>query len=278
MLRPYIKKIMPHVGLEDYIECYIFRHIRFTKKNNEFEHSFLPTHRQLMLVDLDEEVSLKKWHDTQFVKRGAVTIPGIHLRKVSIRFESCSHRYLCVLFRPGGMYRLLGLPVHAMVNKDFDGSELFGKLSDDLVASLKKANDIKKMKVYLDCFFLSFRRLSRSEHIVDVVLNNIEAEHYSTGRSREILTHTNICVRQLERVFKERLGIPPKTYLRLMRFSNAQNLKLQFPNMSWTEIAHEVGYFDQAHMIKEFKDFAGVSPSAMETNTSRDLFMLPFSS
>ncbi len=56
----------------------------------------------------------------------------------------------------------------------------------------------------------------------------------------------------------------PKAYARIVRFSKAYRLHETFPQLSWTEIAHTAGYFDQMHLIKDFKEFAGVNPSVIE--------------
>lgn len=66
--------------------------------------------------------------------------------------------------------------------------------------------------------------------------------------------------RQFQRVFKARLGINPKAYLRLIRFQKSyQYLKTHHPG-SWPEVAYQFGYADQAHFIRDFKTFSGASP------------------
>ena len=80
-----------------------------------------------------------------------------------------------------------------------------------------------------------------------------------------------LSMRQFERVSKERIGISPKLYARLVRFSKAYRLRENFPQMSWTHIAYECGYFDQMHMIRDFKQFAGVAPTIIE----KDLEKIP---
>ncbi len=66
--------------------------------------------------------------------------------------------------------------------------------------------------------------------------------------------------RQLERLFKKYIGIPPKFYARIIRFSyifqNAQERK-----MSWSELGLETGFYDQSHFIRNFKAFTGEDPS-----------------
>ena len=56
----------------------------------------------------------------------------------------------------------------------------------------------------------------------------------------------------------------PKMYARIVRFSNAYRLHEATPGLSWTKIAYEAGYFDQMHLIRDFRVFAGVNPSVIE--------------
>ena len=63
----------------------------------------------------------------------------------------------------------------------------------------------------------------------------------------------------------------PKMYSRILRFSKAYRLREAFPHLSWVKIAYEAGYYDQMHMIRDFKDFAGVNPSAIE----QELYVTP---
>src|SRR5690606_11248384 len=80
-----------------------------------------------------------------------------------------------------------------------------------------------------------------------------------------------LSIRQFERVSKERIGIPPKFFARLIRFSKAYRMRENFPQMSWTTIAHQCGYFDQMHFIRDFKQFANVTPGIIK----RDLEKAP---
>jgi transcriptional regulator GlxA family with amidase domain len=73
-----------------------------------------------------------------------------------------------------------------------------------------------------------------------------------------------LSLRQFERVSKDRIGIPPKLFARLIRFSRAYRMRENFPLLTWSFIAHECGYFDQMHFIRDFKQFAGVTPGVIE--------------
>jgi AraC-like DNA-binding protein len=73
-----------------------------------------------------------------------------------------------------------------------------------------------------------------------------------------------LSMKQFERKCKERIGMNPKMYARILKFSKAYRLHEALPQLSWTKIAYEAGYYDQMHMIKDFKVFAGVNPSVIE--------------
>ena len=59
--------------------------------------------------------------------------------------------------------------------------------------------------------------------------------------------------------FHEQIGVPPKTAARILRFDRAVGL-LQQTDASGAEVALASGYFDQPHFIREFRQFAGVTP------------------
>jgi AraC-like DNA-binding protein len=55
--------------------------------------------------------------------------------------------------------------------------------------------------------------------------------------------------------------VSPKVYARIARFEAALKNKMQSPGMRWTDIAHELGYHDQMHMVHDFQQLSGSSPS-----------------
>jgi AraC-like DNA-binding protein len=71
-----------------------------------------------------------------------------------------------------------------------------------------------------------------------------------------------LTVRTLERRMVHHVGLPPKILHRVLRFRRAFRLLEQVPAGRWDRAAIAAGYFDQAHMIRDFKAFAGAPPSA----------------
>jgi transcriptional regulator GlxA family with amidase domain len=69
-------------------------------------------------------------------------------------------------------------------------------------------------------------------------------------------------MRQLERGFEAVVGSTPKAFARAARFQQAQRRIMFEPDVSLTQLAHECGYSDQAHFIKDFKAISGKTPGA----------------
>jgi transcriptional regulator GlxA family with amidase domain len=67
--------------------------------------------------------------------------------------------------------------------------------------------------------------------------------------------------RHLERKFKERIGMTPKQLCRNARFKHAYKQIEASQRKKWADMALTCGYYDQAHMINEFRYFTGASPA-----------------
>lgn len=77
-----------------------------------------------------------------------------------------------------------------------------------------------------------------------------------------------VSARQLDRLMLAHVGVTPKLFLRMLRFRKA--IPLHEQQQSWANIAAECGYHDQSHLVREFKQFAGESPT-VTTSESSDL-------
>jgi AraC-like DNA-binding protein len=77
---------------------------------------------------------------------------------------------------------------------------------------------------------------------------------------QDVLDKVEISERSLERYFKKHIGLSPKFYSRIIRFSNIFKL-VQTKDFNWSDITYLAGYYDQSHFIKNFKEFTGEEPS-----------------
>ncbi len=84
-----------------------------------------------------------------------------------------------------------------------------------------------------------------------------------TTRIPDLARHCGLGLRHFERRFRATMGVTPKQFARLARFQAALDTKVEFPQRSWLEIAHEFRYHDQMHMIHDFQSLGGSSPGRL---------------
>jgi transcriptional regulator GlxA family with amidase domain len=88
---------------------------------------------------------------------------------------------------------------------------------------------------------------------------------------------TCLCTKQFERKFKERTGVNASLLARITRFDKTVKLKNAQPGKDWLSIALECGYHDYQHLVRDYKDFTGLTPPAylrLDTHAPESLFGL----
>ena len=83
-------------------------------------------------------------------------------------------------------------------------------------------------------------------------------------------------IKTLERKFTREVGLTPKLYTRIKRLQTVLRMLDQHEKVGWADIAYGAGYVDQAHFIKDFRNFAGVTPKSfvMQQNAMSDSFVV----
>jgi AraC-like DNA-binding protein len=129
--------------------------------------------------------------------------------------------------------------------------------SDNFTPELNK----EQVKVLFDKFFIEI--ISKSS--IDMDNRLYDAIHIilkSSGTLHvEADLDTGISPRQLRRQFEFYIGDTPKTFSKVVRFQNILRAKPSTQSLRENKLFYDVGYFDQAHFIKDFKNFYGVTPS-----------------
>ena len=106
-----------------------------------------------------------------------------------------------------------------------------------------------------------------SPNSVQRAIEAITAGH-GTSDLELVARQANLGVRQFRRRCLEESGLAPKHLSRVLRFRYACELARNSQQPEWTSIALEAGYFDQAHLIRDFHEFAGGSPMTVFSNTA----------
>lgn len=169
--------------------------------------------------------------------------------------------YLFVEFLPGGHRRLTGMHQPDLVDRRVPLALAAPVLDSAILRLIGNASDVASLIAGLDGLFLNC--LAENEDLPASLAGLNALPAYTV---REIAAGTCYSQRQLERIFREGVGMSPKTYLRLLRIN--RSMRLLRPGASLAETAQEAGYFDQSHFIRDFKAVCGVTPGAYLQNMS----------
>ena len=172
-------------------------------------------------------------------------------------------RAVRVDFAPGGLYRILGIPMFKMLDCGYDAVEIFGSEMNSLSGRLQETPSLEECKNLIEKFLLSRLAKCRGTLPFDSAMLAL-LKHDGAISIAHTASLACLSLKQFERTCKERIGMNPKMYARILKFSKAYRLQETLPQLSWIEIAYRAGYYDQMHMIRDFKTFAGVNPSVIE--------------
>ncbi len=197
-----------------------------------------------------------------FILQPRSVIVGPQLSRVTLDVNR-SHKAVRVGFHPGGLYRMLGISMAAMVDESYNATDVFGNELKELNDRLPEANHFEEIHALVEKFLLKKVSALKRALPFDMAMLELLRQNGNVPVDK-IASMACLSLRQFERVSKERIGLPPKLFARLVRFSKAYRLRESCATLSWTNIAYECGYFDQMHLIRDFKEFAGMAPGIIE--------------
>lgn len=173
-------------------------------------------------------------------KEGDVGMFGITFQPwaISVLFNYSMNEYVdCVIGIKNEILQFFE-PVLQLINSKKSNEELVQKVDNFLYTQLKG-------KSVLD--------VEEIDAVKYMIANNGEKS------IKQVCEEFNLNERYLERYFKKHIGLSPKFYSRILRFSNIFRLVNENPN--WMDVVYLGGFYDQSHFIKNFKEFTGEEPS-----------------
>ncbi len=172
-----------------------------------------------------------------------------------------------VRFHPNGFLPFATIPIRAMENTAVSLEKLFGQYGQEIEQKILTANSTSDRIKLIETFLLN--RLTDTETVDRIVKSTVETILAAKGQLSvdELSKQTNINRRQLERKFSSIIGLSPKQLSKTIRLQATLNMLLNKKFTSLTALAYENEYYDQAHFIKDFKEFTGFTPKEFYGNS-----------
>ncbi|MFJ9978037.1 AraC family transcriptional regulator [Streptomyces cyaneofuscatus] len=191
---------------------------------------------------------------------------GLMCRSVAIHHDGRQHG-VQVSLTPLGARAVYGMPAAALAHRLVPLDELLGALGAELADRLRAAPTWAARFALLDEVFL--RAIGRGDGDPLFRLRPEVAEAWrrlvaAQGRAQvgAVATDLGWSRRYLTERFRDEVGLTPKTFARVLRFEHAHELATAHDPLPWADVATVSGYADQAHLVRDWREFTGRSPTA----------------
>jgi AraC-like DNA-binding protein len=243
----------PSALLSRFVEC--FWSLESSADEPCAQHRIVADGRAEIILHLGEPPSMMMGKLLR--KQGRRFLAGQMTRPLLL-FPSGSMSVVGIRLRPAAAASWLGVPM----------SEFTDRMPaiDDLSSSIRHVLDsldtdvpekaIRSLDRRLSDFVRGLQPSARLEHAVDLVLRSQGAV-----RIERLAEEANLSRRQLERRFLLEVGLRPKVFARIIRFQNV--FQAYESERDWVTVAHDCGYYDQAHLIQDFRELAGEPPTKL---------------
>lgn len=203
------------------------------------------------------------------IERGRSGVVGVMTGKFSYLLAD-EGRVFGVKFRPGAFHPFLKSRVSSLTNGAVGLRDAFGVEGGALEDAILSVDDEGEM-VELAEDFICERLPERDENVAAVnrIVDSIVADREIT-KVDDLASRVDMSKRSLQRLFSNYVGVSPKWVIRRYRLHEAADRLAGGEAFDWPNMALDLGYFDQAHFIKDFKAIVGVSPAEYARNVGSD--------
>ncbi|SEQ98602.1 AraC family transcriptional regulator [Pedobacter rhizosphaerae] len=169
--------------------------------------------------------------------------------------------YIGIRFLPSMFPQLFNINARDLSNRFVELNLVLPQVAQFIAQHFSPAQNLQAIKTSLDTYFckhlsgITLNYDNRLYHAIDIILKQMGVIDIEQDLD------TGVSSRQLRRLFEFYIGDTPKTFSQVVRFQNILRAKPSTQSLKQNKLFYQAGYYDQAHFIKEFKHFYGVTPS-----------------
>ncbi|WP_430410399.1 AraC family transcriptional regulator [Kordia sp.] len=261
----------PHPDLESLISCYWT--LEVPADNDSGKQRIVPDGCIEMAFILGDDIKRYTSED-EFILQPRAMILGQTIAPFYIEPTGYVNTF-AIRFYPYGFANFVAEPIKNLANKETPLELLFEeKIVQELEQKIIQATNVEERIEIIEKFLLE--KLNEKSTVENIVKTTVDALLLTNGNApiKTILKNDLSKRRQLERKFAKQIGISPKQLGKLIRLQTALKMILNKEGESLTNIAYESEYYDQAHFIKDFKEFTGTNPKEFLGNENMTLSAL----
>ena len=241
-------------------------------------HRGLPSPWLTMIVTLDEPLVIARHPDPgQPASAHEFLLGGLHTAPALVTHEG-SQSGIQLALTPLGARALLGMPAAELAGIDVEAADVLGRLAGEVRERVLSAPDWAGRFAVLEEFLAGRVRaaqapggpLPRPE--VSYAWDRLRRSRGAVSVAA-LADETGWSTRHLSKQFRAETGLSPKEGARVIRFDRARRrlLRPQAGGARLADLAAECGYYDQAHLARDFRDLAGCAPSVLLAEEFRNV-------
>jgi AraC-like DNA-binding protein len=165
-----------------------------------------------------------------------------------------------VHFKAGGAFPFLGYRANELTNTHANLFDLWGRRGLELRERLCTVSTPLERFRIMETTLTSWLQNHTSYQLQTEVALRMIATVLRTASVRDVSQQLGLSQRRFIQIFNSFVGLTPKVFCRIVRFQQARVLAERLHTPNWAELAVTCGYFDQSHLIKDFREFSGSTP------------------
>lgn len=192
-------------------------------------------------------------------RSGDVCVVGPRMRAL-VKDAGGVARAIVLPFKPGWSTALLGVAANALTDRVVPLEDIWGRPGSELCRELLATRSLPEVLTRVSRAFA--RRSSEAFEPSSARLARRAVQLFEGGEARveRVAEQLGVTARHLRRTFTESVGIGPKDFARTVRLRRA--VRMAATSKDWARIAADAGYYDQAHLITDFRELVGVTPGS----------------
>jgi len=262
---PLIQSSRPSPGMERFVHSYVQREVQLGLPS--FLHPLPARTASAIVFEFRDPVGIATLGTPLLRTAERITLVGSKTYQRSQLLVGGNSESFSIFLQPTAIAHLFGMPAFEITNCDCAAEGVIGVAVLEFGQRLGNANTFQRRVQIADEFFVRQSFRAPAPDSIELAANEIIR---TQGRCRidSLAHHTGLGMRSFQRTFQRRVGVSPKLYSRIARFETALRAKVCAPQLSWTTIAHEFGYHDQMHMIHDFQQLSGETPTGILGSTA----------
>ena len=245
----------PSADLTEYIRC--FWELRYSAHDTATPEPVLPDGCPEIVFNLSDH--FLRVHNDRLERQPRVLLAGQLTHRILIR-PSGSVDLFGVRLQPAGAVSVLGIPVDEVTDKIVDLGDMernVRSMEDRIAAALS----FKERIGLVESFVRRRLRQTIAGDQAAAIATNLICRFSGSEPVSRIRRRLDISERQFERRFKRTVGIGPKMFSRIVRFQSVLRTVQTGTSTNLLDAALGSGYYDQSHLIRDFREFSGMTPA-----------------